>query len=232
MTFLYVLLAIAALVPIAANIPVTIDVRANEELSVRLKLLFVSYKLYPKKEKPIDLSRWKIKRYRKRRLKEQRKYLKKKLLKEAKDKRLKDFADSHTEELDKVKKRSKDKLKDRAEYVVDIINNAVKTALLYFGKKLKIKLYCLRITVGGGEPDKVAISYGYICQAVSYLNEILKNHTNVSYPGSVDRRLYVGVDYLAPKTTMEAHLSFRLTLWQLLRTVGTGVFGYITTEKR
>jgi hypothetical protein len=230
--FLYISLGIAALVLLPLSLPITVDIRSSgETLKIKLKTLFFSFTLYPRKQRPIKLSQWKIKRYRRRRIREQRKYLKKKLRKEAEDKRMERFAKEHPEKFEKAKGKGKVKARDNVKYAVDVINNAVVKALAVAKRGLRIKLYYLRVTVGGDEPDKTALTYGYVCQAVSYLNEILKQHTNVSYPGKTDRRLYVGVDFLAPKTVVEARISLKMRVWHLIKTAAVGLYGYVTTGK-
>ena len=231
MIFLYIVLGIVALVLLTLSVPITVEICSGEELTVKLRALLFSFKLYPRKEKPVKLSQWKIKSYRKRRLREYRKYLKKKLRSEAEDKRIKRFADEHPDEFKTAKSNAKVSTKDNAKYVLDIINNAVVKSLKTFKHGLKVKIYYLRVTVGGDEPDKTALTYGYVCQSVAYLNEILKQHLNVSYPGHTDRRLYVGVDFLAPKTIVEARVSLNMRVWHLLKTAGVGIYGYLTTDK-
>lgn len=228
MTVLYVILAIVLFFVLLCNIPITVDIKTKEVLRVKLKILFIPITLTPKKEKPIKLSDWKIKKYRKRRLKEYEKYLKKKLLSEAKEKKKAEQKERQISTTPEQKKKLNEKLED----VTELINKVVFAALNKFGCKLKINIYHVRIVVGGKEPDKTAIKYGYVCQGISYINEILKNRANVRYPGKTDRRLYVGVDYLNPKNDIDVHISLRIKVHHILSTAITALKGYLTLPKK
>lgn len=224
---LYIILGIIACLLFVCHIPITVDIKTKEELTVKLKILFIPITLTPKKKKPIKLSDWKIKKYRKRRLKEYEKYLKKKLLSEAKEKKKAELKGKTT----KIDDQNKKSVKDKLEEVTSLINNVVLKALKKFGHKLRINIYHIRVTVGGKEPDKTAITYGYVCQGVSYINEFLKNHANVRYPGKTERRLYVGIDYLKGKTDIDLHISLRIKVHHILSTAVTALTGYLTMPK-
>ncbi len=209
------------------HIPITVDMKTKEKLTVKLKILFIPITITPQKEKPIKLSDWKIKKYRKRRLKEYEKYLKKKLLSEAKAKKKAEGKEREQDQTEKTKESAKDKLTS----ATDLINNVVLTALNKFGSKLRINIYHVRVTVGGKDPDKTAVTYGYVCQGMAYINEFLKNYAKVRYPGKTDRRLYVGVDFLSPKTDIDAHLSLRIKVHHIFAIAIAALKGYITLPK-
>ena len=95
MIILYIVIGIVLALLLILSLPVTLDIRARgEELKIRVRVLGIYYTLYPRREKPVKLSRWRIKSYRKRRLKEQRKYLKKKLLEDAENERIRNSSRS------------------------------------------------------------------------------------------------------------------------------------------
>lgn len=225
MIILYILIGIAALLLLLCHVPITVDIKTKDELSLKLWILFIPITITPKKEKPIKLSDWKIKKYRKRRLKEYERYLKKKLLDEAKKKKKEE-----QENKKNVQTKKQEKSKKGVNKTLDLTNNVVLKALKNFGRRLKINVYHIRITVGGKEPDKTALTYGYVCQGMSYMNEFIKNHANVRYPGRVKRRLYVGIDYLNPRTDLDIHLSLRIKVHHIL-SLGVGaLISYLTMQ--
>ena len=175
----------------------------------------------------MKLSEWRIKKYRKRRLKEYEKYLKKKLLSEAKAKKKAEIK----EKEQTLNEEQKESVKDKLTGVTELINKVVLAALNKFGSKLRINIYHIRVTVGGKEPDKTAVTYGYVCQGMAYINEFLKNHAKVRYPGKTDRRLYVGVDFLSLKTDIDAHVSLRIKVHHIFSTAIAALKGYLTLPK-
>ena len=223
MILLWIFLGIAALIALIMLTPVTVDIKVKDELIVYLKVWFVKIKLTPKKEKPIKLSDFKIARFRKRRLKEQEKYLLSRPKKKSGH-----ITDAEKEEKEKPQYA----LKENVRYVLDLIRLAVLKAIKKFGKHFRISLYHLRITVGGNEPDKTAITYGYICQGVSYLTAIFDRHLNMKYPGKTENRIFVGADFTSPKTKIDLHVSFRIKVWHIASVGLTGLFGFLKVPKR
>ncbi len=223
MILLYIFGGIAALITLMLLTPVTVDIKIKDELCVALKIWFVKIKLTPKNEKPIKLSDFKIARFRKRRLKEQKKHLLSRPKKKSGH-----ITDNDAEEKEKPQYA----LKENIRYVLDLIRLAVLKSIKKFGKHFRISLYHLRITVGGQEPDKTAITYGYICQGVSYLTAIFDRHLNMKYPGKTENRIFVGADFTSPKTKIDLHVSFRLKVWHVASVGLTGLFGFLKVPKR
>ena len=229
MTALYIILGIFAFFFFFSHIPITVDIKTKDELTVKLKVLFFPITLTPKKKKPVKLSDYRIKKFRKKRRKEYKKYLYDKLMSEAREKK-------KAEQKEKIKaeqpEENKKSLKDKANDALDLIKYVAVRGIKRFGKHLRISVYHLRITVGGKEPDKTAITYGYVCQSVSYLSELFKSHLNMKYPRKTENRIYVGVDFLSGKTDIDAHISFRIKVWHVFSTGLSALIGYITMPKR
>ncbi len=218
---LYIFGGILALFALVMYTPVTVDIKFKDELTVYLKVWFVKIKLTPKKEKPIKLSDFKIARFRRRRLKEQKIYF----LSRKKKK------NGHITDGKKQEKPKKS-LKENTQYVIDLIRLAVLKAIKKFGKHLRISLYHFRITVGGDEPDKTAITYGCICQSVSYLTNIFDRHLNMKYPGRTENRIFVGADFVSPKTKIDLHIAFRIKVWHVTSIGLAGLMGYLKMPKK
>lgn len=225
LVMLWVFAVLIALILFLLFLRPILDIRYEEELRVTLKILFVKIPLTPKKEKPLKLSDFRIARFRKRRRKEQRKYLYKKLKKEALAK--KKAARSSEGEAETPKRT----LRENAAYLLDLIKLVILRALKKFGRYFRIDLYYLHVFVGGDEPDKTALSYGYFTQSVSYLTELLDRHANIHYPGKKDPRVYVGADFLSDKTTLKGHIAFSIRVWQLLAVALSAFLGYLKMPK-
>lgn len=226
MIVLYIILGIVALFVLIGLIPIKLDIKSKEVLKVKLSILHIPFVLTPKKEKPVKISDFKIKKFRKKRLKEQRKIWYKTLLAEGRKKR----KEQKTEIQDK-KSEEKSKIESALD-VLELIKYVVPDTIKTFGKHLKISLYHFRITVGGDDPDKTALTYGYVCQTVSYLSEILGSHLNMAYPKRVKNRLYVGVDFLSDKIDSDVHISFKIRVWHLLSTVLSALKAYLKMPKK
>ncbi len=224
MILLYILGGIVLFVSLLMLIPVTLDIKLEDEATVTLKVWFVKLKLAPKKEKPIKLSDFRIARFRKRRLEEQKKYLIKK--------RKKASSDKDKESSSEKKEKPKKSLKDNVSYYLDLVRLVVLRAIKKFGKHLRISLYYLRIKVGGTEPDKTALTYGYICQSVSYLTTVFDRHLNMKYPGKTENRIYVGADFSSPKTEIRLHIALRIRLWHLPSVGISALMGYFKMPKK
>lgn len=221
MILLYIFGGLFALAALILMTPIRVDIKLKDELSVILRIWFVRIKLMPKKERPTKLSDFRIARFRKRRLKEQKKYILSKNMKKS----------GHITDKPK-KEKPQYGMKENARYTLDLIRLAVLKAIKKFGKHLRISLYHLRVYVGGDEPDKTALTYGYVCQGVSYLTEIFDKHLNMKYPGRVKNRVYVGADFLSQKTRIEAHVALKIRMWQIASVGLTGFTGYLKVPKR
>ncbi len=221
MILLYIFGGLTALAALILMTPIRVDIKLKDELNVVLRIWFIRIKLAPKKERPIKLSDFRIARFRKRRLKEQKRYILSKKKKKS----------GHITDKEK-KEKPQYGMKENARYSLDLIRLAVLKAIKKFGKHLRISLYHLRVYVGGEEPDKTALTYGYVCQGVSYLTEIFDKHLNMKYPGRVKNRVYVGADFVSPKTRIEAHVALKLRVWQIASVAMNGLMGYYKVPKR
>jgi hypothetical protein len=117
-------------------------------------VLFLRFRLFPRKKKKIRLRDYSHKRYRKR--------LKKRRLEKKKEKPVK-------------KARPKLPLRQRISLFVSLFDGIYQRFLRYF----RIDIAKLRIDVATGDAAKTAILTGVISQSVAYLCAILDQHTNL-----------------------------------------------------
>ncbi len=217
---LYILGGLILLIIAVMLIPITLDIKAEDEFYLTLKILFLRFRLAPQKEEPIKLSDYKIRAFRKKRLKEQKKYFLKR------KKTSKSGADTSKKE------KPKKSLNENAQFILDLLKHVIHGAMKKFGSHFRMNFYYLRIKVGGDEPDKTALAYGYICQSVSYITKLINRHMNVRYPGRTENRIYVGADFSSPKTEIRLHIAFRIKVWQITSVLMTALLGYLRMPKR
>lgn len=230
MIILYIILGIIAFFLLLGMVPIKVIIKTKPKLSIKVKVLFITVFKTPKKDKPIKLSDYRIKKFRKRRIKEHKKYLYKSI-KDEKLKARKDAAEEKEQQVKEQELKEKKSLKEKTGEILNLIKLVVLRAIKKFGKHLKISVYRIRVTVGGSEPDKTAIRYGYVCQAVSYLSCIFDRHLNMKYPGKVENRIYVGCDFSSQKTDIDAYLTLKVRAWHILSTGISALIGYLTMPK-
>ena len=226
MTALYIILGILAFFTLVMFIRVTFEVQANDGVSLYLKILFLKFKLFPKKEKPVRLKDFKIKRFRRIRRKEEKSYIKKELKKQQKeDEKAKEKAVKKSET--KEKKKEEKSFKEKIDYYTEFIKYVVADALKKFKKYLVITVYYIDISVSGDEPDRTAINYGIACQGVSYINEFLNQNLNMKYKRKRKEHISVKADFLSRCETVSIRISLGIRVWQVLSVLITALIGYI-----
>ncbi|MBE6637557.1 MAG: hypothetical protein E7618_07140 [Ruminococcaceae bacterium] len=226
MTAWYILLGIAAFFFFVAMLRITVILRLEDAFGMTVRLCGIPILVLPKREAPPSLRRFRIRRFRRWRRKEQKKYLKRRLSEQAAQKK-KEQKKKETAAEDKPKRS----LKENVAYGVDLVRYVIGRALSRFGRYLRIDVYRIEVAVGGGEPDKVAVAYGAVCQSVSYLQALLDQHLNVRYPNKEKTVLAVTADFLAEKTVVHLHLALSIRLWQVVAVALAALFGYLKMPK-
>ncbi len=227
MTALYIILGIAAFFTLLACLRLTLILDVEEEAAVTVKVLFLKFKLAPRKDKPKP-KHFRIKAFRKRRKKEEKRYLKNKLAKAR--------ADRKKEEKNKAAEASEQKaetksLKDNASYGIDLVKYVVLRVLKTFGRHLRVDIRRIDITVAEEDPAKTAVTFGYVCQGVAYLKEILERYLTIRYR---EREGVVAVraDYLSGKGRFKANLAFHIRVWQVVAVAFVALKGYLAMPKK
>ena len=220
MKALIILACISAVLFFIANIWVKIVVSYNDQLTLRLKILFFSFTLFPQKKKKINPKKFTVKKFRKRRIKEEKAYLKKISKRKSKPK-----SDSKTDDTALEKAKPKKGLKRTAEDAVAFIRDVVIKILKKTGKYLRTDISEFRITVGGDDAAAVAIEYGVVSQIVGYTIALVDNlkHTRYTKNATVE----ISCDFAAPSSDVKAHLGFRLRVWHIIAIAVSGITGYI-----
>jgi len=220
MTALKVMIIIALVIAALLLTRIKIVIEYADELILSAKVLFFKIKIIPKKEKKVKPSAYTKKKLLKRQKKEadkEKKRLEKKAAKKAEAKE----AGAQSE-----KKKKKPPILD----TVRLVRLLLSIFLRRFFGHLRIDLARLNITVGGEDAAATAITYGYLCQSVAYLVEILDRFTNLKRTRKTE--ISVRPEFTAEKTVLDLHIAFSLTVAQALDIVFRTAFGYVKTKMK
>ncbi len=226
MTALYILLGIAAFFTLLACLRVTLILEAEDEVAFYVKVLFLRFKLTPRKKDPPNPKRFRIRRFRRERLKEEKRYRKKKLAREAADRKK-----ASAKEKAGAEEKPKRSLKENVAFGIDVVKYIVLRVLKTFGRHLRVDIHRIAITVACDEPDKTAVTYGYVCQGVAYVKAILEQHLRIRYPEKRADCITVGVDYLSGRSKFKVHIAFHIRVWQVVAVGFAALKGYLAMPK-
>ncbi len=211
MTGLWIFLGILAFLCALILIPVSIKIGYDTEVTLSVGAFGIYLPLYPKKKKkPKLLSR---KKYLRLLQKDEERAEKKRLAAQEKAKKKRDAKEAKKAEAEK--KLPPSEMEDEPS-VMKILLRIVGGVLDHFFGRLRVKIARLRITVGGPDAAKTAITYGIVSQSVAYLMELIVNKTKFSRK----KNTYVSVtpDFLSRKTTADLLIVFQLSLLDLIAT--------------
>lgn len=206
MGFLIAILAILLLILIILVLKISIRITSGENYTLKLGVGIFRITLYPRGEKEIRLSDYKIKKYRKR-LKKQEEKERKRLKKEKgkkvtkKPKAAAAYTDTPSEKRDIME-------------MIDKIREVTLEFLKYFGRHLHIKIKRLHITVATDNAASTAILYGAVCGGVTCLLDIMNSGLRLEY--SKDAKVSVEPDFTRTKTKALVDITFSFRTWQLL----------------
>ena len=220
MTGLVITLAIIAFILlIKAKV---IFILEDEEMTLKLKICGIPITILPAKEKQVDIKYYSKDAMEKRRLAEIKKQKNKQLKKEQKKKKKELKAQKEKEKIDKLKKEGKytpPKKKEKDETALTLVDNinagvsALGKFFYQFGKRLRIDVTKIVITVATGDAASTAIMYGAVISAVNVLIELLQKITNLE--GLKKAEIDVKCDYLSDKTKADVHVAVSLRVWHI-----------------
>lgn len=199
----------AAVILLILLFRVGVRVRSDGALGLGLDLGLINIPLYPKKDKKIKLSDYRIGKFRKimaRKAEEDEKKRKKRLAKKSEKK--KSESDS-----DIAEGRGKKKQKRDIKGLVSMITDLARVFLTRFGKHLRIKVRRLVVVVGSEDAATTAVTYGAVCGAVQCFMELIDNCLDVRFPKSSE--IKVIPDFTADKSSAEIDITFSFRVWQI-----------------
>lgn len=223
MTALIIILAVIILIMLIAMTGITVILRADGEFACTLKILFLRFRLFPKKEKQLKLKQFRIKNFRKMRLREEKKLLKR----TRKDKKKKS---AEKKPKNEKKPEEKPEFRDEVQYYLELAKKALLAAVRKFGKYLVITVRKIDITVSGDDPAKIALTYGYAVQTAAYIKELADNTLKMKYRGEAPY-IAVRTDWLSGKSSVVLDISMRIRVWQVISVLITALKGYLSVDK-
>ena len=200
---------------------VGISVKLCDDTLLTLGVGIFRIKLFPRREKKLRLSDYKIDKHR-RRLEKEEKKKKKKAAKKAEKKQSEKKSGKVLSE--KTEPKEKRDISELIEAVVEI----VRVFFERFGRHLHIKLRRLNITVASPDAASTAVLYGAVCGAVQCLLELLYNSVTLTLPKNEE--ITVTPDFTSEKTRADVDITFSLRLWQVIDILFRSVWAYIKTK--
>lgn len=164
----------------------------DKNLLVKIKVLFISYQLYPPKQEKVKEKDFSLKKLRK----------KSKKTPSPKKRKVK----SKTE-------KQKSKLSDLPD-LIKTIKILVEDIIMRFGRYLKVDVTQIYVKVASSDAAQTAIIYGIVSQGVSYIVELLSNFTRLR--ATKDSQITVVPNYIEDTSEIKINITFSLLLWQIL----------------
>ena len=206
MTALKVILALLVFIWLILMIPASVIIKYDTDLSLKIRVLFITKCIIPKKQKLPSKKGYSARKYRKKLDALEKKQQK------AEKKAAKKAASASQKKEKKKQKPEGEKPKRDLKQTIELIIELVSALLTSFGKHLRIKAERLHIVVASSDAATTAVMYGAISQSLSYLLELLNRVTNFRYR---KEEFSLNVDFLSDKPTADVYFEFRLRVWHV-----------------
>ena len=213
MIALYIIGGILLFFVFILSLKATVSIAYRDEVILSVRVLFLKFRILPKKEKkgPHSMSEKKAQKIKNKLRKKQEKKAEAKKKKQEKKAAKKEVA------KDKPKKSLSDIL-DMITLVRTLLAKVIKT---FFGH-LRIDLVRVKIRVATGDAATTAIAYGAITQAVNLLFPLLDSTKTVSTPKSRD--VDIVADFIGEEMEADIQISFSLRVWHVFHVALTALF--------
>lgn len=209
---LIVLCAVILLVVFLLSLRVRLTVRAGEDVVLDLKILFLRFRLYPKKKRirPRNYSARKLARIKKKEAKRVKKNAKKQ------QKRKK----RHPPAAPAEKLGLRDKIALARALCAVVIRRT--------RKHLRLHATRLHVRVATGDPATTAILFGAVSQSVAYL---LAGLDQVTHLKAQAPDVAVVPDFLGERSEIRAHITFSMRVWGILLTAIPALVTYMNKKR-
>ena len=206
---LIILCAVLLLVAFLLSLRVRLVIRAEENVTLDLKILFLHFRLYPKKKriKPRDYSPKKLARNKKKEAK--------RALKKAKKRK-----NAHKTSEPDVSLTLRDKL---------ALVRALCAALVRrTHKHLHLHAAQLHVNVATGDPATTALAYGAVSQSVAYL---LAGLDRITHLHATEPDVAVTADFLGERSQIQAYITLSTRVWGLLLTAVPAFISHMNKKR-
>lgn len=207
-----VLCAIVLFIAFLLSLRVRLTVRAGDDVVLELKILFLRFRLFPKKKriKPRDYSPKKLERAKKKAAK--------RALKKQKKKK------SHKEPPTPTASGVQMTLRDKIALV-----RALCAALIRRTRKhLRLHAARLHVRVATGDPATTALAFGAVSQSVAYLLAGLDQVTRLK---ATEPEVGVQADFLGEHSHVEANVTFSIRVWGVILTAFPLFLTYLNKKR-
>lgn len=201
-----------------------ITIEMAEDMALTVRVLGIPIRILPKKPKQYKISRYTLKKIRKRDAKAAKKAAKKAESKKKKQAEKEQKKAEKKAELAKMTPEERRALKEKKKAgkpaLTDLIPLICRVIGLFFSRffgKLHIKVAKLHVRVGASDAMQAAMIYGVANQAVQYLVEFLRRISHVDGLKKADIR--IEPDFLSDKIEFEFNMTFRVSLGNVLGAV-------------
>ena len=215
---LLILLALLLLLTLILSIKMGVEIKYDQNVSVKLKIGLFGYTLSPKKKKALKTSSYTYKKHQKR-------------LQKAKDKEEADRLKRIEKEKEKARKKREEEAhpKEKTYSIFALIRMGI-----YLLKRIpprlfrcfSVKIHALHIQVATGDAAKTAIRYGYISQGTAYLLALLEQTTRLHR--SAYKNTSVEADFLSSSTKARAHVTLAIRPIRLIPFGIYSLFHFVT----
>lgn len=208
MTAFIVIFAIALVISALLLTRVRFVIEYADELVLYLKILFYKKTLIPQKEKKIRISDYTKKKIQKRKNK-----------------------DSEKKTAEKKTAKPEEKKEKRSiPETIRLVRVLLSVFLKRFFGHLKVEVARLNIRIAADDAAKTAISYGYICQGVAYIVELLDRFGTLKRRRSTE--ISVRPDFTAEKMSANIRIALSMSIAGALDVLFRTLFAYLKIKMK
>ncbi len=229
MIWIWIFSVILLLVSFILFVGVKIRVSYNGEIRLSVSVLGIRIPILPKPKKKINLRKFSRKRHTDRLRKEQSQAAKK-LQRKLEKERKKKAAKSEKKNSKKKKLPQEQTAVADEPSMISLLLSIVVGILDKFAGMLRVEVARVRITVGGADATKTALTYGIVSQGVAYLMELLMHKTR--FYRSKNEYVSVIPNFLAQTTVADISLIFTVRLWHFVNIACTFLYRLIKEKIR
>lgn len=204
-----ILLIPLAIIMLILFVKVRLCLIYEDDVDVRVKILFFNIPLYPQKQKKPKPSDYSLKKLEKKQAKLNQKS-KKRPAKQPAPKPEKDKAT---------------KIKDGIALIRIILDNVMAP----FGRYLKIEIVKIYVKISSDDAAKTALIYGVVSQSIAYIIELLSNVTNVDVKKKNSIQLVP--DFVGQTPEAKINITLGLRGWHAFALAVKFFMGYLKSKK-
>lgn len=213
---LIILCVLAFLLLFALFLKARFRIKAESEVTLTLEVLFLKFRLFPKKEARPDPRKFSKRALEKKIAKERKKALKKQKKASAKN--------TKKQKQEESPKESNGSLTEKIELVLFL----VKKLFSALGKRLRIDVKRLNIIVATGDAAETAVLYGAVSASAAALTEFLVTKTKTTLPNA--ERGGVFADFVGEKSRVDIEIVLSMRVYQAFGLVFSVAYNYLKKQ--